>query len=449
MRGLGSTAARLARYRRNWDKIVRATAQGGPPKAAVPSHLKEITEFGSNPGALRLFVHVPERLAPRPALVVVLHGCTQDAASYDRGAGWSQLADRHGFVVLFPEQQAANNPRTCFNWFQPGDIARGRGEALSIRQMVEHAATVHGIDRSRIFVTGLSAGGAMTAVMLAAYPDVFAGGAIVAGLPYGAAHNVQEALDAMFQGQARPASEWGDKVRAASPHKGPWPRVSIWHGSTDATVKPVNAGEIVKQWTNVHGLPARPSAEDRVDGFPRQVWRGPDGETLVESYTITGMAHGTPLAVGTGADAVGAAGPFLLDVGISSTHRIAAFWGITDGPAAMARSGVDAPARAGSAPQAAVSRQAEGPARAAPEPQRAAPQSQTDGPAQAEFEPQGAAAQRDSAAPQVKVLAGDVLPPESASAGAKQDRAERGRSHGFDPARVIADALRAAGLMRR
>jgi poly(3-hydroxybutyrate) depolymerase len=195
--------------------------------------------------------------------------------------------------------------------------------------MVDRMAADHGVDRSRIFVTGLSAGGAMTSVMLATYPDVFAGGAIIAGLPYGCASNVKEAFESMFQGRARSAREWGDLVRAASPHPGSWPRVSVWHGSADVTVVPMNAQEVVKQWTNVHGLSLRASSEDRVDGYPRRIWRRRDGEILVEEYTITGMAHGTPLALSGAEVPHGAAGPFLLDVGIASSYHIAKFWGIT------------------------------------------------------------------------------------------------------------------------
>src|SRR5215212_11736354 len=147
--------------------------------------LQEIEKFGSNPGALRMLTYSPPDLTPGSPLVVVLHGCTQTAAGYDHGAGWSTLADRYGFALLFPEQQKLNNPNGCFNWFLPGDIKRDRGEALSIRQMVERIVHDQRIDRDRVFVTGLSAGGAMTSVMLATYPEVFAGGAIIAGLPYG------------------------------------------------------------------------------------------------------------------------------------------------------------------------------------------------------------------------------------------------------------------------
>jgi feruloyl esterase len=279
-----------------------------------------------------MFTHLPSGLADQSALVVILHGCAQTAASYDHGAGWSTLADRYGFALLLPEQRRANNPNGCFNWFQPGDTQRGQGEALSIRQMVDKMALDHGIDRSRVYVTGLSAGGAMASVMLATYPDVFAGGAIIAGLPYGAATNVQEAFESMFQSPARPAGVWGDLVRRASPHQGPWPRVSVWHGGMDTTVVPPNAAEIVKQWTNVHGLSATPTLQETVDGYPRQVWRNAEGEDLIESYAIPSMSHGTPLSVGDADDQCGSAGAFLLEVGISSSYHVAKFWGLAEAP---------------------------------------------------------------------------------------------------------------------
>jgi poly(hydroxyalkanoate) depolymerase family esterase len=326
---LGKTIRQLARHRRQWEKLWQAPPGGAHEPPVSP--LTEVTGFGANPGALRMFTFVPATLPASPALVVVLHGCTQTAASYDYGAGWSTLAERYGFALLVPEQRTANNPKRCFNWFRPHDTQRGRGEAASIRQMVETMILDHGIDRRRVFVTGLSAGGAMTSVMLAAYPDVFAAGAIIAGLPYGAAKNVAEAYESMFQGTSRPAAEWGDLVRRASRHKGPWPRVSVWHGDADATVKPMNADEIIKQWSNVHGLDSAPTSSEMVDGYPRQAWRNRAGEIAIESYTITSMAHGTPLATGNGDVHAGAAGAFLLDVGISSSYHIAKFFGLTRG----------------------------------------------------------------------------------------------------------------------
>jgi feruloyl esterase len=325
VRKLGKTLATLSRYRRHWSTLLQSTAaRPGTASSSAPSdHLTELTGFGSNPGALRMFTYVPKKLSGSPALVVVLHGCTQSAAAYDLGAGWSTLAERYGFILLLPEQTPANNPKTCFNWFLPGDTTRGRGEALSIRQMIEKTIGAHGVDRSKVFITGLSAGGAMTAAMLATYPEVFAAGAIIAGLPYGAASNVQQAFESMFQGRTHTAEEWGDLVRRASEHRGPWPRVSIWHGDADATVKPVNADALVRQWTDVHGVGAA-RAEARIGGYPHKVWRR-DGIDVVESYTITGMAHGAPLEARTHG---GVAGPFLLEAGISSSYHIAKFFGV-------------------------------------------------------------------------------------------------------------------------
>jgi feruloyl esterase len=195
--------------------------------------------------------------------------------------------------------------------------------------MVKTMVSDYGIDPTRVFVTGLSAGGAMTSVMLATYPDVFAGGAIIAGLPYGAATNVQQAFETMHQCPPRPAGVWGDLVRKASQHKGPWPRVSVWHGGADVTVVPSNAAEIIKQWTDVHGLRVQASFEAKVDGYPRQVWVDGEGTEMIESYTIPRMAHGTPLATGAADNQCGAVGPFLLEVGISSSYHIARFFDLT------------------------------------------------------------------------------------------------------------------------
>jgi poly(3-hydroxybutyrate) depolymerase len=154
------------------------------PSDVPPGKLEPLHDFGSNPGALNAYFFVPQTVVPNPALVVVLHGCTQNAAGYDHGSGWSQVAEDNGFILLFPEQRRGNNMNLCFNWFEPGDKRRGAGEPLSICQMTDKMVTRHGIDPTRIFVNGLSAGGAMTSVMLATYPELFAGGAVIAGLPF-------------------------------------------------------------------------------------------------------------------------------------------------------------------------------------------------------------------------------------------------------------------------
>jgi poly(hydroxyalkanoate) depolymerase family esterase len=298
--------------------------------SAPNSPLVETRQFGSNPGGLKMYSFVPHDLPPKAALVVVLHGCTQTAAGYDVGAGWSTLAERYGFALLMPEQQRTNNANVCFSWFNPEDCTRDEGEAFSIRQMIARMAKDLSLDSGKTFVTGLSAGGAMTSVMLATYPEVFAAGAIIAGLPFGVASNVEEALSGMRQSPAYDARQWGDFVRQATPHKGPWPKVSVWHGRSDFTVNPSNAVAIIEQWLDVHGLPLAPMSESKVSGHNRAIWWNADGETIVESYDIAAMAHGTPLGVGESDEFFGTAGPYLIDAGISSSYHIATFFGLTD-----------------------------------------------------------------------------------------------------------------------
>jgi poly(hydroxyalkanoate) depolymerase family esterase len=317
---LAETVAALSRFQRPWTHTPQAQDQG---------LLSDIVDFGANPGALRMRIYRPAQLQKRAPLVVVLHGCRQTAEGYAVGAGWLALADRFGFALLCPEQLAANNALCCFNWFEPGDMARDHGEAASIRQMIDWMLADGRLDRKRVFVTGLSAGGAMTNVMLAAYPEIFAGGAPIAGLPYGVASDAREAFGAMFQGVRHAPQVWGDYVRAASSYRGPWPKVSVWHGDADTTVKPDNGEAIALQWANVHGLPPTPGAVETEGAVRRSVWLDGRGVPAVERFVIHGLGHGTPLAT-LGPDGCGAAGPFLLDVGVSSSGQIAKFWGVAE-----------------------------------------------------------------------------------------------------------------------
>jgi poly(hydroxyalkanoate) depolymerase family esterase len=348
MRDFGGAMARIQDLRRKFESLIEAARNkagrtvDGP--AQRTAQLRELTAFGANPGNLRMFVSIPEHLPRQAPLVVALHGCSQSAEEYDHGAGWSSLAERFGFAVLYPEQQPANNPKNCFSWFLPGDITRDQGEALSIRHMVEHAIATYGLDRRRVFVTGLSAGGAMASVMLATYPEVFAGGAIIAGLPYGCARSTQQALEAMFTEQSPSADVLGDRVRAASGHRGPWPKISVWHGTADPIVKPANAENIVRQWIDVHGLSAAASYEKSSGGHTHKVWTDANGDALIEAFSVNGMGHGVPLGSAMGGEFCGSPGAFFLDAGISSTHQIARFWHLDEGLAEiLPRENVTAP----------------------------------------------------------------------------------------------------------
>jgi len=180
---------------------------------------------------------------------------------------------------------------------------------------------------------------------------VFAAGAIVAGLPFGVADNVQEALGAMYGGRARSSADLADLVRRAAPAGAAIPRVSIWHGSADATVRPHNALEIAKQWAAVHGLPEQPSETEALPGRTRMLWRAsPGGEVLIESNLIAGFGHGTPLSA-SGPDAIGAVAPYMLEAGVSSSLEIARFWGLADAAAANPRETIEPQPAASSKPR--------------------------------------------------------------------------------------------------
>lgn len=309
---------------------------GGRSQASCGAPLTEVTSFGSNPGNLRMCRYLPAGLDSGRPLVVALHGCRQQAADYDDETGWIRFADKHRFALLLPQQQEINNSRRCFNWFEPGDNARDQGEALSIRQMIDKTASDANIDPRNVHVTGLSAGGAMAAVMLATYPEVFAGGAIIAGVPYRCAHGASEALlecGVSLTGQLGAMkdltpTDWGARVRNASTHTGPFPRVSIWHGTSDTTVNPKSQEELLDQWSDVLRIDRTPDAEDSLHGHQRRLYKDEQGKVLLETVVVNGMGHGTPIDPGTADDRCGKAAPFILDAGVCSTFHILRFWGL-------------------------------------------------------------------------------------------------------------------------
>ncbi|WP_442914297.1 extracellular catalytic domain type 1 short-chain-length polyhydroxyalkanoate depolymerase [Kribbella sp. NBC_01245] len=214
--------------------------------------------FWVESGGLRMFRYVPPGLGEGRPVVVALHGCTQSAAAYDDEPGWVALAQQAGFSLVLPQQQSANNASKCFNWFEQADTARGSGEALSIKQMADRMVSDLGSDAERVFVTGLSAGGSMAAVMLVTYPEVFAGGAVVAGLPYRCATSLAQAFGCQNPGADLSPRQWGDKVRAGAGSAGRWPKVSIGHGTADYTVAYRNLTELMEQWTDRSWRGSRP-----------------------------------------------------------------------------------------------------------------------------------------------------------------------------------------------
>jgi len=285
--------------------------------------------FGSNPGALQMLVHAPVGLQAGRPLVVVLHGCGQDAAAFAADAGWIAVADRCRVALLLPQQSFENNRGRCFNWFRPDDVRRGSGEAMSIRQMIQYATKRFGSDPRRVFVVGFSAGGGMAAALLAAYPAVFAAGAMVAGLPVGAARTPMGAVLAMRRadrGRTRQALADAVRFAARSRSRRTWPRVSIWQGERDRTVDPGNAEALAAQWSELHGYGPTPATDLAAPGVRRRAWGKPNRLPAVDLWTLANMGHGFP--VNPHRPASGRAGAWVVDAGLCAAQHIAAFWGL-------------------------------------------------------------------------------------------------------------------------
>lgn len=291
------------------------------PPAAGPAEVQSVEAFGDNPGELRMLTFAPTAVAGRP-LVVLLHGCGQNAIRFAEDSGWMAAAERMRFALVMPEQSGSNNAQRCFQWFNPGDTARGMGEAGSIAAMTRTAITRFGSDPRQVFIVGLSAGAAMAACMLAAYPDMFAAGASVAGLPAGSAQTGLQAIRAMASPDLRRSSEiWAAAVRSAAPSRfaGAWPRLSIWHGLTDNTVAAANSDLLALQWSGVRGSASPGWSERTINGAVHRV----SGDNTVELWLLPDFPHAYPVT--------GRSGPpvrFVAPAAVDATRSIIAFFGI-------------------------------------------------------------------------------------------------------------------------
>ncbi len=315
-----------------------------PISESVTGQLLPIDALPTNPGALTGDLYLPERLQRSAPLVVVLHGCTQTAVEYANAAGWLELADRHGFGVLMPQQQHSNNGNLCFNWFERGDIERGQGEVASIKAMIDWSVATHAFDDRRVFISGLSAGAAMAGAMLATYPEIFAGGGLIAGLPYGTATSMPGAFQQMQNGPRGDGSALAAKVFAAAAYDGAWPSISVWHGDADRTVNSVNGTATVTQWRAVHGLSDANAIVEEGKAHRRTRWEHGESGRRVEHIELRGMGHGTPIRT-NGSQPVGHVAPYVLDVGIASSVELLDFWKVAAAPAVSKPAALPVPAR--------------------------------------------------------------------------------------------------------
>ncbi|MDB4678180.1 PHB depolymerase family esterase [bacterium] len=300
--------------------------------SATGQNMTQIEKFGKNPGHLRLFVHVPKKLTEgKVPLVVVLHGCTQDAHGMMRLSGWNKLADENSFIVAYPEQKGTNNANRCFNWFYGKDTELDKGEVASIHQAVEYMKTNYPIDGKRISITGVSAGAVMSVTAAALYPGDYASVASYAGGPYGSG-NIISGVGSMFGWVDRKPWEWARRVRLANDgYRGQYPKMIVLQGTDDKVCNPKNANEVTEQWTGLHELD-RDSALIQ-EGFQnnpkvkRTSWSSDETEKVV-LYEFDGLGHVLAVDVGNEKDQGGSNGLFSVDIDFHSTYWIAKEFGL-------------------------------------------------------------------------------------------------------------------------
>ncbi|MFG2129433.1 PHB depolymerase family esterase [Streptomyces sp. NPDC048751] len=263
--------------------------------AAVPAAtLTEVTDFGTNPSNLQMYVYVPASVTARPAILVAVHYCTGSGPAMYNGTEYARLADQYGFVVVYPSVTRSSK---CFDVSSPQALKRGGGsDPVGIKSMIDWTARTYSADTSRIFVTGISSGAMMTNVLLGDYPDVFAAGAAFSGVPFGcfATTNGSEWNSECSGGSiTHTPQEWGNLVRNAYPgYTGPRPRMQVWHGTQDDVLRYPNFGEEIKQWTNVQGVSQTPATTDSPQsGWTRTRYGGTGDQAPVEAISLQGVGH--------------------------------------------------------------------------------------------------------------------------------------------------------------
>ncbi|MEU0153739.1 extracellular catalytic domain type 1 short-chain-length polyhydroxyalkanoate depolymerase [Micromonospora fulviviridis] len=272
-----------------------AVTAPGPAAAAA---LTEVTNFGANPSNLRMYLYVPDTVAARPGLLVVNHYCTGSGPAMYSGTQFAALADRYGYLVVYPSVTRSSQ---CFDVSSPQALRRdGGSDPVGIKSMVDHVRQRYPVDPNRIFAIGVSSGAMMTNVLLGLYPDVFSAGAAFAGVPFGcfATTNGSEWNSECANGQVvKTPQQWGDLVRNAYPgYSGRRPRMQLWHGTNDETLRYPNFTEEIKQWTNVNGLSQTPAYTDSPQaGYTRTRYGGTGGTATVEAISMQGVSHNLPV----------------------------------------------------------------------------------------------------------------------------------------------------------
>lgn len=293
--------------------------------------LVEITDFGANKGNLEMYVYKPINNDLKVPLVVVLHGCVQTANEIAEQSGWNSLADAHNFMVIYPQQKVENNLNKCFNWYENTDISKNDGESDTIKEMILYAIKNYDIDPSKIFVTGISAGGAMANVLMANYPNVFKSGAVLSGIPFKAASDLATAYAAMQGKVEKTPKEWVASISDNNlKYEGEYPKVAIFHGIDDPFVNIKNAEIIEMQWKGIHKIVCEPTRVLEFNGISdiAKTTYFKNNCPVIVKYEINNLGHAMAIDPGTEKQQGGNVGRFSVDKNFHSTFWAAKFFGL-------------------------------------------------------------------------------------------------------------------------
>ncbi|KAI0645995.1 Alpha/Beta hydrolase protein [Trametes meyenii] len=267
--------------------------------SAIPtSTLHQITNFGTNPNNVGMFVYKPAKLQAKPPLIVASHFCTGTAQEYFQGSKFSQLAEVHGYLLLFP---SSPHPDKCWDVSSTATLTHdGGSDSLSIVSAVRFALANWGVDPNRVFAVGTSSGAMMTSVLAGAYPDIFKAGVVDSGVAFGCFAEPNLPLDTFDETCASghvilTGQQWAQKVFNAFPgFNGVRPKIQTWHGTADTTVFPQNFFEQIKQWTTVFGLPSTPISNVSEPFLPRGYSNATFGPSF-QAILAQGVGHTVPL----------------------------------------------------------------------------------------------------------------------------------------------------------
>lgn len=300
------------------------------------ANFKPLDHFGDNPGDLTASYYQPSPSAK--VIVMFLHGCVQNAQELAKQSGFVELAIKHNFILLLPQQKQKNNVKSCFNWFSDLDSEKDAGESLSLKNMIISLKEQSKIEQ--VYIAGLSAGGAMTSAMLANYPDLFVAGAVIAGLPYPCANDLIKAIACMRSGPSQSVEELVNFVRSKqstikqatikqSTIKQSiikqWPKLIVVTGDKDKVVSPKNSMSLALQWAKL-GSAQKSTVKINRDDHQISEWLTSNNETQVKLIEINNIGHGMsvdPSSKDGGIEAV-----FLPVASINTAKAIVDFWGI-------------------------------------------------------------------------------------------------------------------------